>query len=99
MISCKSLKPYTSVDAALMDKPSTVYVTRTDGSRITLAQPVIRGDSLAGLIDENGSMQPRAIALSDVVVVAAKKGMSPTRLLMGGLVIGVLAVGEVVLLR
>jgi len=99
MTSCKSMRSYPSVDAAMMDKPSTVYVMQTDGSRITLTKPVIKGDSLTGFVSDQGTLQPKQIALSDIAVVAAKKGMSPTRLLVGALVLAVLGVGEIVLLR
>jgi hypothetical protein len=47
-------------------KPSSIHVTRTDSSRITLTQPVLKNDSLAGFSEERRGRYYRNIALTDI---------------------------------
>lgn len=69
-------------------QPATLRVTRTDGSRVVIENPVLRGDTLSGTQAARGGQQDVRIPLTDVRQVATR-GFSPGRTV--GLGLGVAA--------
>jgi hypothetical protein len=55
------------------ERPSSIRVTRTDGTIITLKSPVVRGDSLVGAVSSEGAAPSTGVGLSDVGSVSIRK--------------------------
>jgi hypothetical protein len=55
------------------EQPKSIWVTRTDGTILTLKSPVVRGDSLVGSVSSEGATPTTGVALSDVGSVAIHK--------------------------
>jgi len=69
--------------------PAQVRVTRTDGSRIVVNQPVLRVDSLSGAIPRHGKKEDIRIPLADIQQVATRRFSAGKTLGLGvGLVAG-----------
>ncbi|MDH4132590.1 MAG: hypothetical protein OEV95_12380 [Gemmatimonadota bacterium] len=69
------------------EHPSSIRVTRADGTILTLKSPVVRGDSLVGAVSSEGPAPSTGVALSDVTsVVMSKTSAGKTLLLIVGLV-------------
>jgi hypothetical protein len=75
------------------ERPSSIRVTRTDGTIITLKSPMVRGDSLVGAVSSGGAAPSTGVALSDVTSVAVTKAEAGKTV---GLVVGLLAIPVVV---
>jgi hypothetical protein len=79
--------PHPQVQGAVEARPEQVRVTRTDGLRLVVGHPTIRGDSLLGEIKVEGSEDlpsSGAIALADVRSVSTRDvsiGMTSLRIL------------------
>jgi len=71
------------------EHPTSIRVTRTDGTTLTLKSPVVRGDSLVGSVSSEGTTPSTGVALSDVGSVAVTKTSAGKTAL---LVLGVAAV-------
>lgn len=69
-------------------QPAKLRVTRNDGSRVVIENPVLRGDTLSGTQAPRGGQQDVRIPLTDVRQVATR-GFSPGRTV--GLGLGVAA--------
>jgi hypothetical protein len=70
-------------------QPAQVRVTRTDGSKIIVNQPVLRADSLSGAIRRHGDQEDIRIPLADVQQVATRRFSAGRTLGLGfGLVAG-----------
>lgn len=69
-------------------QPAKLRVTRTDGSRVVIENPLLRGDTLSGTQAARGGQQDVRIPLTDVRQVATR-GFSPGRTV--GLGLGVVA--------
>jgi hypothetical protein len=69
--------------------PAQVRVTRTDGSRIVVNQPVVRVDSLSGAVPRHGKQEDIRIPLADIQQVATRRFSAGKTLGLGvGLVAG-----------
>jgi hypothetical protein len=54
-------------ESLLATQPRTIRVTRTDGSRVVLEGPVLRSDSMSGLVaDKREGQQQVSIPIADV---------------------------------
>ena len=81
--------PHLQVQSIVEARPGQVRVTRTDGRRLLVRRPTIRGDSLLGEIRMEGSEDlpgSGAIALVDVRSISTREvsiGMTTFRVLLG----------------
>jgi hypothetical protein len=67
-------------------------VTRTNGSRMVLESPIVRADTLSGLVSRDGGQQQVQIPLADVQrVETLRLSGGRTAGLLGGLALGVVA--------
>jgi len=74
------------------DRPDRVRVTMPDGTQVELENPSVEGDEL---VASGGFSMPSA----DVVILESRKfSMDRTMILLGGVVVGVLAVAMAVVL-
>lgn len=77
------------------EHPKVVRVTRIDGTRVTLTNPILAGDSLTGLSRPSDYIRDTTrvtIALSDVQSVAVEKFSAGKALIVAGAVVGALLI-------
>src|SRR5207245_9306451 len=84
--------PGIAPESLLATQPRTIRVTRTDGSRVVLEDPVLRSDSMSGLVaDQREGQQQVSIPIADVQQVETPRfDVARTfRLFAGPVVLGV----------
>ena len=74
-IACRTWRIESLTPEAVLatHRPAQVRVTRTDGSKIVVNQPVLRADSLSGAIPRRGKQEDIRIPLADVQQVATRR--------------------------
>ncbi|HYL54979.1 MAG TPA: hypothetical protein VEU73_05330 [Gemmatimonadales bacterium] len=61
-------------ESLLATQPRTILVTRTDGSRVVLEGPVLRSDTMSGLVaDKREGQQQVSIPIADIQQVATPR--------------------------
>ena len=65
-------EPAAPAQVLAVRQPSTLRITRSDGSEVVLEQPALRGDTLVGMVRYNSSHSETQIPLADVRTVAIR---------------------------
>jgi len=97
--ACTSWQVGTPTPAQFVQRehPATVRVTRTDGRKVVLDSPAVRGDSLVGRLADD-SVRVSAMALSEVSSVAVRKtSAGKTVLLTAGILVGTLVIASLII--
>ena len=97
LTACYSWQPITVSPQGwpLEERPSSVRVTRTSGEVMTVRDPIVRNGSILGYSDAG----PAAAALGDVRLLEVRRSNRGATIGLVGLVVGVLAVGYILLGR